>query len=195
MDKQIIQFLKENIELLGTTAEKLLPLLKKEREENGIQGVVEFAYNYVEEIHKKVDMENKTTCHSGCSFCCYSDINITSFEASYILGVIEYFKIPLNTIKIEKQNAKSWHKLKYAEKGCSMLDSAGDCMIYKYRPLICRLWNSTSDPKLCDSREGYSKTGTARVVEAWAMSIALVELDAEEGEATRGIFLHKILKG
>lgn len=194
MDSQVLQFLQENSVQLKTEVEKILPFLRKEEEEHGIQGVVEYAYGYIDTVHKKVDMASKTTCGSGCSFCCHSDINMSSYEGSYILGIIEYLKIPINTTRLEKQQSKKFHKLKYADKACVMLDKKGNCMIYDHRPIICRLWNSTSNPKHCDGKGGYQKTRTARVIESWAMSLAIFQLDMERGINSKEIFLHKIIE-
>lgn len=194
MNSLILQFLEDNKVKLDTEMRKILPFLKKEEKKRGIQGVVEYAYAFIETAHAKVDMSSKTTCGSGCSFCCYSDINMSSYEGSYILGVIEYLGIKVDKALLKKQNAKKWHKLKYAEKACVMLDKTGNCQIYEHRPLICRLWNSTEDPKLCDSKAGFSVTRTARVVECWAMALALFQMDKEQNINSVEIFLHKIIE-
>lgn len=193
-DDLVKEFLMQNKEILEEKMQDMLPVFKKVLKEDGIQGLMQYANQFIDAIHDKVDMRTKTTCSNGCSFCCYTDINLSSFEASYILGVLDYFKIPINTTRLMKQQAKKWHKLKYNEKRCIMLDDLGDCMIYEHRPVICRLWNSTEDPKYCDSKGGHNVTRTARVVEAWAVALVLYEMDSENGIDTRGVFLHKILE-
>lgn len=194
MDNQVLQFLQENKFKLEVETKKMLPFLKEELKNHGIQGVVEYAYGYVDTVHDKVGMVSKTTCGSGCSFCCYSDINMSSYEASYINAVVELLGTPIDIKRLKRQKSKSFHRLKYADKACVMLDDKGACMIYDHRPMICRLWNSTLDPKHCDSKAGYQITRTARVVEAWAMSLALYQLDMEKGINSKEIFLHKILE-
>lgn len=190
----VVQFLEENKELLNTHMELILPTFKKILKEDGIEGMMSYANQYVDAVHEKVDMAGKTTCGSGCSFCCHSDINMSTYEASYINAVIEHYDIKVDEVRLKKQQTKKWHKLKYAEKKCVMLGEENECMIYDYRPMICRLWNSTEDPKFCDQKAGSTETRTARVVEAWAVTLVLYTLDSEEGIDTRGLFLHNLIQ-
>jgi len=193
MDKQVLQFLEENKEKIEVEVLKMLPILNIEKQLHGLQGMVEYAYGYIDAVHEKLDMASKTTCSSGCSFCCYSDINMSFSEATYIYSVIDHLKIPYDKALLKKQNSKKFHKLKYADKACVMLDKDGSCKIYDHRPVICRLWNSTSEPKECDSKSGYNMTRTARIVECWAMSLALYQIDMTNNINSKEIFLHKIL--
>jgi Fe-S-cluster containining protein len=193
-DDMVIQFLEENKELLNTHMLKILPIFKGRLKDDGIQGLMEYANQYLDAIHEKVDMAGKTTCSSGCSFCCYTDINLSTFEASYINAVIEHYDIKVDEVRLKKQQTKKWHRLKHNDKRCVMLSEEGSCMIYDYRPVICRLWNSTEEPKHCDSKGQSQSTRTARVVEAWAVALVLFQLDSEEGVDTRGLFLHKLIE-
>lgn len=195
MDNQVIQFLQENKEQIKNHVVKIMPFLEKEMEKNGFSGVVQYAYGFIDKTHEKLDMAGKTTCSAGCSFCCYSDINMSFSEANHILEVVNHFNVQIDKTLLKKQQSKKWHRLKYAEKRCVMLDKDGKCKIYDHRPIICRLWNSTSDPKDCDVKgAAYAVTRTARVVECWAMSLALLQIDMTNKISTKDIFLHKILE-
>lgn len=78
-----------------------------------------------------------TTCARGCHYCCYYDIQITTFEAEYI-----YLKTGIphsNNTPFTKNNSGP----------CPFLRESGECGIYNYRPMVCRLLHAAGDPKNC----------------------------------------------
>ncbi|MDA0559683.1 YkgJ family cysteine cluster protein [Burkholderia pseudomallei] len=94
------------------------------------------AYAFLDKVNREL-VSSFTTCSQGCSHCCRMDVQITTFEAEYIVMATGIPHAP--TAKLTK-----------GHKGpCPFLSNAGECSIYAYRPLFCRTYHSLSDPKLC----------------------------------------------
>jgi hypothetical protein len=71
-------------------------------------------------------------CARGCGHCCYVSVPITQFEARYMgenLGIVPVEQI--QTIKHELTEYGS-------HTPCPFLEN-GECSIYEYRPLTCRM--------------------------------------------------------
>lgn len=100
------------------------------------------AYSFLEKVSRE-HVSTFVTCKKGCSHCCRMDVQITTFEAEYIVMATGIPHIP---------NAK----LTTGNKGaCPFLSNAGECSIYAFRPLLCRTYHSLSDPKLCADPSAY----------------------------------------
>jgi len=191
--ESLLKFLQENATEIRTFANKMLPTFREAYKENNIQGVVEFAHNYIDNINEKSGLNKKLSCSAGCSFCCYSEIMMTHNEASLIYSFIEQFDIPFDRKLVTRQNAKKFHRLKYADKRCAMLNENDKCSIYQHRPSICRLYNATTDPKDCDGSAGAPNTKTLRTIQGFGVAAALITFD-EEQKNDGDYPLHKILK-
>lgn len=190
----MLKFLDENKEHIKRTMAKFLPIFQKVLKEDGVQGLVEYAYGFVEAMHKQADMASNITCGSGCNFCCYTEIYITTFEARYIMGWMDHTDVTIDEEMLKRQNKPGvWDKkLKYADQKCIMINDRGECSIYDKRPLICRLWNSTSDPKNCDTRD-MKDSRTARIVEAWAVQLTLNQMDVDAQMNGKPVLLHEVI--
>jgi len=184
----LIQFFKENHQALHKIVKTFEPQFQEVLKKDGVQGLVEYANQYVDAMVEAEKLSEKISCGSGCSHCCYSEISVCSFEAMYIKSVVEYFNIPIDKNLLKIQNKKGFHKLKYADKKCVLLDDEGNCKIYEYRPLTCRLHNSTQSPKLCDFKDGVRTVETVRILEGFAIQILIYEMSKSKEYA-----LHKIL--
>ena len=193
MDATLAKFMLENQEELLETQNLFKAILGDILQKEGSEAMLKTAYAYIEDAHTRVEMAKNTTCSAGCSFCCYSDIVITTLEAEAIKKTVSFLNIPFKKDRLKRQNSKAFHRLKYADKACLMLAEDGKCNIYDHRPMICRLWNSTSHPSKCDDSAGRVMTNTGRVVKCWAMMLALVDLDQEINKQGIEVYLHKIL--
>lgn len=89
--------------------------------------------NHIPEETKKM-----ISCKQGCSFCCHIPVEVTGWE----IRLIQQFCRD-NNIQID-----------YEKKGraCTFLDAGGNCTIYAVRPVVCRKYFITGDPKFCDTQ-------------------------------------------
>jgi Fe-S-cluster containining protein len=71
-------------------------------------------------------------CQSGCHQCCHPDLTLSLIEA---LALIDRLKqdeaLALACVENEKQNP-------FQSSRCAFLNPHGQCMIYEFRPTVCR---------------------------------------------------------
>lgn len=94
------------------------------------------AYAFLDKVSREL-VSTFTTCSKGCSHCCRMDVQITTFEAEYIVMASGIPHAP-------EARFTQGHK-----GACPFLSSSGECSIYHIRPLLCRTYHVFSDPKLC----------------------------------------------
>lgn len=94
------------------------------------------AYAFLDKVSREF-VSTFATCSKGCPHCCRMDVQITTFEAEYIVMATGIPHVP---------NARFTTGHKGA---CPFLSNAGECSIYAFRPLFCRTYHALSDPKLC----------------------------------------------
>jgi len=186
------KFVLENEVEIQQEVAKFTPMFQAILKEHGIQRLIETAYNYIYQIDTGLKVAEQTTCGIGCAHCCYTDITISENEASLIHSYVVQFNVEVNKEVLKKQQSKKFYKLKYADKRCAMLGKDNTCNIYEIRPSICRLWNSISEPIKCYDKHKPINTRTIRVIQAWAVSFALHEMDRLKG-VEKPIFLHEII--
>lgn len=95
------------------------------------------------------------TCKRGCHHCCNIAVAITDGEAKLILSKARKNNIRIDKEKLKKQSRytnKNWHTLSNDNIGCVFLKN-GECQIYDYRPIICRVHFSVSPIELCAVQE------------------------------------------
>jgi Fe-S-cluster containining protein len=94
------------------------------------------AYAFLDKVNQEF-VSTFAKCSKGCSHCCQMDVQITTFEAEYIVMATGIRHVP-------------GAKFTTGHKGpCPFLSSAGNCSIYAYRPLLCRTYHALSAPELC----------------------------------------------
>jgi Fe-S-cluster containining protein len=158
--------------------ESLKPRLLEQYKKNGIMGAVGFVYAVSDALMKQVDADGRTICSKGCSFCCSGDIPVSSSEASIIISYIKRDNIKIDYSQLTKQKNKSIDKLKFADKKCSLLDKAGLCSIYEYRPVVCRTFNSSdTDPEFCNKDKHPKPNNMGLSALMVALNFALFWLD------------------
>ncbi|HSN26068.1 MAG TPA: YkgJ family cysteine cluster protein [Kofleriaceae bacterium] len=69
-------------------------------------------------------------CQTGCSDCCHARLTVTSVEAAAIVDEISTWS-PERRAALAANAAAS-------DARCAALDTAGRCMIYGVRPIVCR---------------------------------------------------------
>lgn len=194
MDKQggIKDFLSKNFEEISAKALKILPVLHEAFKRHGPQGVTDYAHTYIDAINDSSGLTAKTSCNIGCHFCCYGEIQLSYVEATVIYSAIKQYNIPVDMELVIRQNRRAYHKLKYIDKRCGMLNAKGECKIYDYRPSICRLYNSVDDPKKCNERHKMPSTITLRTIKGFAIATALRLFD-QSNKHNEKYVLQKVL--
>ncbi len=191
-ERNIGDFLKDNTKKIKNKALLILPVLHEAFAKNGSQGVTDYCHSYIDAINDTTGLTAKTSCAPGCHFCCYGEIKLSYTEATVIYSAIKQFMIPVDKQLVERQNRKPYHRLKYMNKRCAMLDDKGKCKIYLFRPSVCRLYNSTDDPKECNEQHKVPDTETLRTIEGLAVMVALMEFDKDQGN-NKKYMLQKVL--
>lgn len=106
---------------------------------------------------KRADLDKDVKCGQGCSYCCYSMVDISRDEAVLIKGMIKEEKIDIDMFRLKHQakskSLKEWGKLKPKQKRCVFLDESDLCMIYKHRPAACRKLLVITDPEFCNQKK------------------------------------------
>lgn len=124
-----------------------------------LQEMMEFVQGVVVQL-ERLNHSPKTSCGSGCSYCCHSQINIIPVEALLIFSFIET-SFNLREIRDLKIKIQDNHLLTtgktFAQKvaikdqtPCVFLFKTGQCRIYSARPFICRSWHSF-DKEACEA--------------------------------------------
>ena len=186
----ITRFIQKNQVAFDKAFKYVAPILEGiyEQNRNGKYGLMAKVNDALDKMN--LDLEGKITCSKGCVYCCYDDIGVTKFEIETILNYVRRYKIKFNRELLATQNSEAnFMKLKYADRRCAALDDEGSCTIYPVRPMICRVYNSTGDPKECDSSNGPVQTKLIRIVEQYATMLAVIVLD----DTGKPQHLHKIL--
>jgi Fe-S-cluster containining protein len=105
---------------------------------------------------KKTEHGRQIKCSSGCSFCCYTHVDINRDEAELLVYKAKEKKLIIDLGRLSKQQnkgAKKWDELLYSDRKCVFLDQNQQCSVYEWRPATCRAHNAISDPVNCDSEK------------------------------------------
>lgn len=192
-------FIKNNMHKILPVALKLVKQFNEIKSEAGNEEFMQLIYENVEKIKIKSKMSEVISCSKSCSFCCHDEINLSKNEVEYLLSKIKENNVKPNRRLLKIQNkTEDFHKIKWAHKACSLLDSNGNCSVYEFRPMICRTHNSTIDPKFCN-KEKYPNMSIneGRIIQLDAITTALFLMDNEDNfKSNKNIEsqkLHKLL--
>lgn len=105
---------------------------------------IEAVFDYVLPVldeRLKTDLYPHGTCTRGCSHCCNIAVGVTAVEARYI----------------EVKTGQKANYAKHSEQDffgvpCVFLKN-GECSIYPYRPITCRVFTSLEDPARCEGND------------------------------------------
>lgn len=113
-----------------------------------------------------------SSCQKGCTPCCHHIIETTPIEAEMVRRAIEKHldhsarRDLFSRIRKNRQNYPPpvTGNRKYdntlqaahfeAHMPCAFLSDEGTCLVYKVRPLLCRMYMVFSDPELCRLGDG-----------------------------------------
>lgn len=177
------QYSDEIMKAVNVIAPKLAEAFNK----GGHIGAFEFAAEYIDAVNEQSKINEKVSCKEGCSACCYSVVELTGIEAIYIREIVEHKRIKIDQNALYTQVKEEESSLTFEERKCVLLGEDNKCSIYESRPLICRLWNSASDPKECvPDSDGVINTKTLRTLNSWAMLVALslLSIQLNGGDST-----------
>lgn len=180
----------QNMDKLAPLVPKYVKLIEeKSKNSNGVE-IMEWVYKLIDGLTENPDFHKLISCAQGCSFCCHDQIPLTQFESDYFKHKMKG-KVQPDRVLLHNQNKESdFYKLSFADKQCSLLKD-GMCSVYEDRPIVCRLHNSTGDPKLCkiDENGDSGNHGQLYAVELEALHMALGLVSESQGK-----FLHETLK-
>ncbi len=103
-------------------------------------------YNLIESSLKK----EKFDCKEGCYYCCLGwKVNATLPEILILIDGLNLLPFTKREEIYRKLNSFKKEKVKYYTP-CPLLEDSR-CVVYHYRPMICRLYSSY-DSKLCENK-------------------------------------------
>jgi Fe-S-cluster containining protein len=152
----------------------------------------EDAYSITYSFQKSIDEivnENpeikNTTCAkqgTGCSFCCYINVDITKEEAKLLVDSAKENGVVLDTERMKLQSEiEDYHDLEYKNKKCVFLDYAGKCSVYEYRPMMCRKHYVVNPVEQCNTEEEVQETLSLVMNKAEIMTSAAFNSTKEVG--------------
>jgi len=96
-----------------------------------------------------------SSCKKGCSFCCYLNVDLSEQEGEILLSKVtdEDWKI---LERQSKYKLDTWRVQKYSDQKCIFLKQ-GVCSVYEDRPLKCRNYFVTGNPKKCNTEKKIKK--------------------------------------
>jgi Fe-S-cluster containining protein len=110
-------------------------------------------FEKVQKIHKFIDQQSaemfqkQAVCKKGCSYCCSINVDVPEVEAAYIAENIGKTIKDQYIVGIQQKNQYSTP--------CPFLNQANQmCIIYDFRPSVCRSYFVFNDPKLCEQEIG-----------------------------------------
>jgi Fe-S-cluster containining protein len=117
--------------------------------------------SHVNEVVESLDHPELIQCRKGCSACCYTQVSVTEEEAELLAQRVES-GVNIDRTKLysqaqAKNNAEKWYQMDHKKRGCVFLDENENCRVYEDRPAVCRTNIALSDPKFCDTSDGYEK--------------------------------------
>jgi Predicted Fe-S-cluster oxidoreductase len=114
-----------------------------------------------EEIAAGANIE--VSCTKGCSACCHMEVEVTSYEADVIAGLVREGHVvdraegtTVDRERLRAQSSRSlqdpaWKQGMFNQTNrCVFLNSEGACSIYEKRPVMCRRHSVTSPAKNCE---------------------------------------------
>jgi len=126
--------------------------LAKLRRRNRI-GTIKEVYKVIDGFFTNAPEENKKgiQCKTGCTHCCFIDVDISADEAAVIINYCNENAIEIDKEYLEKQAVVG--RKKYSELSRCVFLKDNLCSIYPVRPIACRKHWVKTDPSLCDFSE------------------------------------------
>jgi len=113
-------------------------------------GTIKEVYKAVDKFFNDAPEENKKgiQCKTGCTACCFIDVDISGDEAAIILNYCKENGIEIDREYLSKQAAVGRKTYSPLSRCVFLKDNL--CSIYPVRPIACRKHWVKTDPSLCD---------------------------------------------
>ncbi len=107
-------------------------------------------FKAIDNFFLKAPEENKKEiqCKSGCTACCFIDVDISGDEAVVIIDYCRENNMEINRDYLTKQAAVG--RKSYSDLSRCVFLKDNLCSIYPVRPIACRKHWVKTDPALCD---------------------------------------------
>lgn len=139
----------------------------------------------IKEVYKAIDgffeaapeeSKKEIQCKTGCTACCFIDVDVSGDEAAVITGYCRQNNIEIDKEYLTKQ-AAAGRKTYSALSRCVFLKD-NLCSIYPVRPVACRKHWVKTDPVLCDfSNNIINRVGGYFDVNTEILASALLNVD------------------
>lgn len=113
-----------------------------------------------EMVRKKADEQDPigtkmVSCRAGCNACCRIRVTVTKPEAQLLARRVAE-GVTVDRALLERQakayeDLESWRELSMEDRMCVFMGEDAMCRVYEDRPLMCRNYRVTSDPKNCET--------------------------------------------
>ena len=144
---------------LQVTSFHLEPQFSREGIESALVQLMALAADIVENINKAQGCV-RVECGPGCSYCCYSQVQLTPAEALFVFSWIdmEFSHNQLGLLQKRIDNNRRItegqsliNRVMVKESTPCIFLANGKCSIYPVRPFICRSWSSYSRKACMDA--------------------------------------------
>ena len=101
-------------------------------------------HKFLDQFVDAMHVPENSPCKRGCNACCTHNVDVTQVEAALIA---KHYKIPVKGLK-QGRVMYEHEPSKYDGQLCPM-NKDGECQIYEWRPIVCRVFFSqeaTPDP-------------------------------------------------
>jgi len=126
-------------------------LIQSQKDDNSV--TYSFLMAIDEQVQKLLKAEDTPpTCKKGCHFCCYQRVAVSKTEMGLIIKALEESKVNIdigNLMAYDTNHDRNPYELKR----CPLLGADNSCIVYEYRPAVCRILNVKTESSLCDIRQ------------------------------------------
>lgn len=155
--------------------------------------------SYLDSLFKNNPMvKPNLSCKKGCTYCCHTQVSVTSDEASLLAKIVESKQVEIDRTRLYQQaqagaNYNYWMQIPYEQRKCVFIGKDGGCSIYEDRPSVCRTNYALSPAEDCDTSDGTTKQMRLLKTEIADVVVATAYTESEEN-GTLPFMLDKKLK-
>ena len=156
-------------------------------------GTIKEVYKAIDKFFDNAPEENKKEikCKTGCTHCCFIDVDISGPEAAVIVNYCKENVIEIDREYLTKQAAVGRKTYTPLSRCVFLKDNL--CSIYPVRPIACRKHWVKTDPSLCDfSNNIINKVGAYFDINTEILASAV--LNAENTGAFEKMLLDELKK-
>lgn len=116
------------------------------------------AHEMITAAMKNSTGSEKPSCAKGCGACCHLEVEITRDEAELLANVVERgFELDRERLRVQasrERMSREWATAPKHLNRCVFLGSDQACLVYEFRPSICRKVLVTNNPVECANPDG-----------------------------------------